>query len=79
MGGEGVRIDEGEIHLPPEPGHIPEPRAPGPSAHPEPERLLPQRLEEQQQPALLLQGSWSERFHVLHRLFISAALLFLIR
>lgn len=62
VGGEGVRVDEGEIHLPPEPGHVPEPRAPRPSAHPEPEWLLPQRLEEQQQPALLLQGSWSERF-----------------
>lgn len=83
VGGEGVRVDQGEIHLPPEPGRIPEPRAAGPSAHPEPERLLPQRLEEQQQPALLLQG-WGRRFtasvlRLLLRLFISATLLFLIR
>lgn len=57
VGGEGVCVIEGEIHLPEEPGHIAEPCAPRPSAHPESERLLPQRLEEQQQPALLLQGS----------------------
>lgn len=63
VGGNGVCVIQGEIHLPPEPGHVCEPRARGPSAHPEPQRLLSQRLEEQQQPALLLQGSYS-RFQV---------------
>lgn len=66
VGGEGVCVIEGEIHLPPEPGHVSEPGAPGPSAHPEPQRLLSQRLEEQQQPALLLQGSPQPCFTVSH-------------
>lgn len=56
VGGEGVCVCKGEIHLPSEPGHVSKPGAPSPSADPQPERLLPQRLEEQQQPALLLQG-----------------------
>lgn len=56
VGGEGVCVIQGEIHLPAEPGHISEPRAPGASADPEPHRLLSQCLEEQRQPAPLLQG-----------------------
>lgn len=62
VGGEGVCVIEGEIHLPQEPGRISEPRASRPSAHPESERLVSQRLEEQQQPALLLQGSCPQSF-----------------
>lgn len=79
VGGEGVCVIEGQIHLPPEPGHISEPRTPGPSAHSEPQRLLPQRLEEQQRPALLLQGSpktVSHHQHCLHCLFSSLTLWF---
>lgn len=64
VGGEGVCIIEGKIHLPSEPGN--EPRAPGPSAHPEPQRLLSHWLEDQQQPALLLQGSSQQCFSVSH-------------
>lgn len=60
-----MRIIEGKIYLPPEPGHVFEPGAPRPSAHSEPQRLLSQRLEEQQQPALLLQGSSSTVSHCL--------------
>ena len=56
VGGEGVCVIKGEIHLPSEPRHVSEPRAPRPAAHPQPQRRLSQRLEEQQQPALLLQG-----------------------
>lgn len=63
VGGERVCVIQGQIHLPAEPGHAGEPRASGPPAHPEPERLLSQRLEEQQQPALLLQGSLSQHLH----------------
>lgn len=57
VGGEGMCVIQGEIHLPTEPGHVSEPRAPRPSAHPESQWLVSQRLEEQQQPALLLQGA----------------------
>lgn len=60
VGGEGVRLVQGQVHLPAEAERRPsEPRAAGTAgaaAHPQPQWLLPQRMEEQQQPALLLQG-----------------------
>lgn len=62
VGSKGVCIIEGKIHLQAEPGHLSEPRAPCPPADPEPQWLLSQRLEEQQQPALLLQGYLWEGF-----------------
>lgn len=57
VGGEGVRLIQSQVHLPAEAERRrAKPRAAGAAAHPQPQRLLSQRLEEQQQPALLLQG-----------------------